>query len=333
MKPLALVGCAHIHTPDFIRKISARKDVKIASVWDYDPARSKKIAEQTAATAVDDLQRICGDSHIEAAIVCTETNLHEKVVLPLAAAKKNLFIEKPLGFSSADARVMAETIEKAGVIFQTGYAMRGDPKILFLKQQVDSGKFGKITRIRGSTCHSGALGRWFDTDYRWMADPKIAGCGAFGDLGTHSLDILLWLIGDVSAVTAQLDPGTETYPGCDETGEAMLRFKSGVIGTLAAAWDDVANPVSLLISGTDGHAAIINDQLHFQSKQVAACDGAQPLRTAELPPARNAGLDAFLDAVAGVPAALVTVREAAYRSVVMEAMYQAALERKWMTLT
>ena len=255
------------------------------------------------------------------------------MVLPLAAAKKNLFVEKPLGFSSADARVMAVAIEKAGVIFQTGYAMRGDPKILFLKQQVDSGKFGKITRIRGSTCHSGALGRWFDTDYRWMADPKIAGCGAFGDLGTHSLDILLWLIGDVSAVTAQLDPGTETYPGCDETGEAMLRFKSGVIGTLAAAWDDVANPVSLLISGTEGHAAIINDQLHFQSKQVAACDGAQPLRTAELPPARNAGLDAFLDAVAGVPAALVTVREAAYRSVVMEAMYQAALERKWMTLT
>jgi len=61
MKPLALVGCAHIHTPDFIRKISARKDVKLASVWDHDPARSKKIAEQTGATAVDDLQRICGD--------------------------------------------------------------------------------------------------------------------------------------------------------------------------------------------------------------------------------------------------------------------------------
>jgi len=329
MKPLALVGCAHIHTPDFIRKISARKDVKLASVWDHDPARSKKIAEQTGATAVDDLQRICGDSNIDAAIVCTETNLHEKVVLPLAAAKKNLFVEKPLGFSSADARVMAVAIEKAGVIFQTGYAMRGDSKILFLKQQVDSGRFGKITRVRGSTCHSGALGRWFDTDYRWMADPKIAGCGAFGDLGTHSLDILLWMFGDVSAVTAQLDPGTAAYPGCDETGEAMLRFKSGVIGTLAAAWDDVANPVSLLISGTEGHAAIISGQLHFQSKQIAGYDGTQPLRTAELPLALNAGLDAFLDAVAGLPAALVSVREAAYRSTVMEAMYQAAREGKW----
>jgi predicted dehydrogenase len=49
---------------------------------------------------------------------------------------------------------------------------------------------GKITRARGSNCHSGSLGGWFDKEYRWMADPKIAGVGAFGDLGTHKLDIL-----------------------------------------------------------------------------------------------------------------------------------------------
>src|SRR4029450_13763343 len=129
-------------------------------------------------------------------------------------------------------------IEKAGVLFQTGYFMRGDAKHQFLKQQVAAGAFGKITRVRGSNCHSGALGRWFDTEWRSMADPKIAGCGAFGDLGTHSLDILLWLFGEVEKVTAQLDTGTGAYGDCDETGEGILRFKSGTIGTLAAAWDD-----------------------------------------------------------------------------------------------
>ena len=40
------------------------------------------------------------------------------------------------------------------------------------------------------------------------ADPKIAGCGAFGDLGTHSLDILLWMFGDVASATGTIANGT-----------------------------------------------------------------------------------------------------------------------------
>ena len=142
-----------------------------------------------------------------------------------------------------------------------------------------------------------------------MANPKVAGVGAFGDLGTHSLDIMLWLMGDVSAVTAKLDAGTGPYDGCDETGEAMLRFKSGVIGTLAAGWDDVSNPVRLLISGTEGHAAIINDQLHYKSSRAPRFDGTQPVRAAEMPAAVPAGLDAFLNSIVGQSGAtLVTAR-------------------------
>ena len=58
---------------------------------------------------------------------------------------------------------MAASIEHAGVKFQTGYFMRGNPIHLFLREQIHRGNFGKITRVRGSNCHSGALGGWFDT--------------------------------------------------------------------------------------------------------------------------------------------------------------------------
>ena len=50
---------------------------------------------------------------------------------------------------------MAAAIEKAGVKFQTRYFNRGLPDILYMKQLVDDGTFGKITRIRGSNCHNG----------------------------------------------------------------------------------------------------------------------------------------------------------------------------------
>ena len=330
MITVAFVGCAHVHTPGFIHTLNARPDVRCKSVWDHDPALAQKRAAELGAQVVSDFQDVYADPEIDAVIVCTETNLHERVVLPGAAAQKHLFVEKPLGIGARDAYAMADAIENAGVLFQTGYFMRGDPKHLFLKAQIEAGAFGKITRVRGSNCHSAALGRWFSGETLWMADPKIAGVGAFGDLGTHSLDVLLWLLGDVTRVTAQVDGGTNAYPGCDETGEGLLRFANGAIGTLAAAWDDVANPVSLLLSGTEGHATVVNGQLYFQCQNVEGADGKTPW--IDLPPSLPAGLDSFLNALVGQPdAALVSVREAAYRVSVMEAMYAGAAQGTWVT--
>ena len=328
MTTVAFVGCAHIHTPGFIQLVNSRPEIQCKSVWDHDAARAAKRAAEMGAQVAPDLAAVYADPEIEAVIVCTETNLHESVVLPAAATKKHLFIEKPLGFGAADAAKMADAIESAGVIYQTGYFMRGDANHIFLKQQIEAGAFGKITRVRGSNCHSGALGRWFDTEWRWMTDPKQAGVGAFGDLGTHSLDILLWLMGDVTQVTAQIDNGTGAYEGCDETGEGLLRFANGAIGTLAAAWDDVANPVSLLISGTEGHAAVLNGQLYFQSSHVPNADGKSPWTN--MPSSKPAGFEAFLDAISGKKdVALVGVREAAYRNSVMEALYEGARMGTW----
>ena len=327
---IALVGCAHIHTPGFIDQINRREEVTCKYVYDHETARAeKRVGDiKTKPTVEKDLARIFDDPEVTAIVVCTETDRHEAVVLPAAAAKKALFVEKPLGIGSRDAYAMADAIEAAGVLYQTGYFARGDVNNIFVKSQIDAGAFGKITRVRGSSCHGGALGRWFDTEWRWMADPKIAGVGAFGDLGTHSLDILLWMLGGVATCTAQLDTGTGAYGDCDETGEGLLRFASGVIGTLAAAWDDVANPVGLLVSGTEGHAAVINGKMYFQSKHVEGADGKEPY--VHLPSAIPAGLTSFLNAIIGQrDAILVGAREAAYRSAVMEAMYIGARENRW----
>ena len=333
MTTLAFIGCAHIHTPGFIHSLNQRTDsIKVKYVWDHDLERAGKSAAALAGSVVEgNLDTILADPEVTAVIVCTETNRHTAVVPQIAAAKKHVFVEKPLGFAGADAKVMADAIESAGVLFSTGYFSRGNAKLRFVKEQIEKGHFGKITRARMSNCHSGALGGWFDGEWRWMADPSVSGCGGFGDLGTHALDILLWLFGPVAQATGQLDSGTARYAGCDETGEGMLRFESGVIATLAAAWDDVADPVYLIVSGTEGHAAIVNNELYFQSKHVPTMDGSQPVRNAELPGPIAAGLDSFLDRVTGKSddAPLVGASEAAYRNAVMEAIYTGAKESRW----
>jgi predicted dehydrogenase len=327
---LGFVGCAHIHTPSFVDLLKGRPDVRVKTVWDPQRVRSEKRARTLNAAVTDNVKDIWSDPEIQAVVICSETNRHLDLITQAAKAGKHMFAEKPLGITARDSWAMASAIEKAGLIFTTGYFMRTSPQHIFLKEQIAAGKLGIVTRARGSNCHSGSLGGWFDDNpkdpadsWRWMADPKVAGVGAFGDLGTHSLDILMWLLGDVERVSADIRVVTGRYGPCDETGEALLRFRNGTIATLAAGWVDVADPITLLVSGTKGHAHIANGKLFYKSSDVEGADGNQPWT--KLPEAPRAPMHQFVDAVAGKTGLpLVTPREAAARVSVMEAAYKSA---------
>lgn len=324
----AFVGCAHIHTPGFVKRVNERKDVSTKYVWDHDAARADKRAAELGATRVADLSEIWSDPEVGSVVICSETNLHDDLVKAAAAAKKHMFVEKPLGMGAKDAYNMARAIDDAGVLFQTGYFMRGNPIHQFLREQIQKGSFGKITRLRHTNYHSGSLGDWFTPEWLWMTKLDEAGVGAFGDLGTHSLDIMMWLLGDVTRVTAEIASVTGRYGDLDETGEGLMLFKNGIIGSIGGGWVDVVHPVSVILSGTEGHAYVANGQLYFKSQHVEGADGESPWT--DLPGAWPHAFELFFDAVLGKPdVALVKPQEAAARSAVMEAMYRAAAQHTW----
>ncbi|HVN81608.1 MAG TPA: Gfo/Idh/MocA family oxidoreductase [Terriglobia bacterium] len=325
---LAFVGCAHIHTPDYVNLLKGHNDVRVKYVWDHDAARASKRAGELGTKTAKSPDEVWSDREVAGVVICSETNRHTDLVMAGAHAGKHMFVEKPMGITAKESYAMASAIEKAGVLFTTGYFNRTIPQHLFLKDQVAKGNFGKITRVRGSNCHEGSLAGWFDTEWRWMADPKIAGVGAFGDLGTHLLDILMWLLGDVDTATADIKVVTRRYGDCDESGEGLLKFKNGTTGTLAAGWVDVANPVTLEISGTEGHAVIVNEELYYKCEKVPGADGKNPWKL--LPQAYPAPMHMFVEAVGGKKGLpLVSPHEAAMRVSVMEAMYQGARTRQW----
>ncbi len=261
------------------------------------PRGLRREPQPLSSQVTPDLEQIWRDDEVVAVVVCSETNRHQNLVLAGAQAGKHLFVEKPLGMGAEDAYLMAEAIEAAGVLFQTGYFMRGNPVNRFLKAEIEAGHFGKVTRYRQTNCHSGSLGGWFDTEWRWMADLEQAGCGGFGDLGTHALDIMLWLMGDVERVTADINVATGRYGDTDEYGEGLLKFPGGAVGSLAAGWVDVAHPISLIVSGTEGHAYVLNGELFYQSSLVEGADGKNAWT--QLPEAWPHAFDLFLDAVSG----------------------------------
>lgn len=327
----ALVGCAHIHTPGFVKRLRARDDVQVKAVWDPDRERAEKYAKDLDAKVVGSADEVWTDSEVVAAIICSETNRHAELVGTGAEAGKHLFVEKPLGMGADDAYQMAGAIEQAGVLFQTGYFMRGNAVNRFLREEISRGAFGQITRMRVSNGHAGSLKGWFDTEWLWMTDPALSGLGGFGDLGTHALDLLLWLLGDsrpVETVTAVVHSATRRYGDVDEYGEGILRLGDGLVGTIAAGWVDLADPVQLQISGTRAYAHVVDRQLYYRNEEIEGADGSQPWT--KLPETLPHAFELFLDAVTGkanVP--LVAPREAAVRSAVMEALYEGAARQEW----
>jgi len=332
MKTIGFLGVAHIHSPGFINRVKERAaQFNAKAVWDTQPARAKIAAEQLSCSTAADYSDILNDREIDAVIICSETSIHLELVEATAAARKDVFVEKPLGMGASDAYAMQRAIDEAGVIFQTGHFMRSMPVYRQLKAWIEAGALGTITRVRHSNVHQGAIAAIFDTgrgpylDWLWMTDPALSGCGGFGDLGAHSLDILMWLMGDVTSVTAQVDRLLGKYD-CDEYGEGMLRFANGAIGTLAAGWVDVLRPQSILVSGTAGVAYVDDDKLYVQSEKLPGTDGGE---WTDLPTALPHAFDLFLDALNGEDVPLISAKEAADRSAVMEAFYQAAATNSW----
>lgn len=329
---LALVGGAHIHAPNFANRMAESPNVTTKYVWDPSRETAEERRDVTGGEIVDDPSVIFEDPDVDGIVICSQTNLHMELVPPAAEAGKHMFVEKPVGLNGDEAKAIAEEVNRAGVIFQTGYFMRGSGVNQKIKSLLEEGALGEITRLRLSNVHSGAIGGWFDTDWYWMTDTEQAGVGAFGDLGSHVMDLLLWFMENDApkACTGYVNEVLERYPTSDEYGEGMVTFESGAVATIAGGWVDHANPNQVEISGTEGHLRVTNGELFLRIPEQDI-DASEPW--ADLPEDHKHPLELFFDAVAGeenLP--LITADEAAEVNRVITEIYNAHEQGGWVQL-
>ena len=117
MKRIAVAGVAHIHMPHFAKLLKERPGFEVVSVWDHDASRAEKYAKELGCGVAASCEALCRDGSADAVVVCSETDRHKGIVPLAAKAGKHLFVEKPLGFSAADALAMADAVREAGVLF------------------------------------------------------------------------------------------------------------------------------------------------------------------------------------------------------------------------
>ncbi len=331
---IAILGAAHMHAQSVAGYVRQRPGVELRWVWDWLPDRGQALADACEAQATSDLARVLEDPQVRAVMIFSETSRHDELIEAALAAGRHLYVDKPLAITAGRAWHLASCIADSGLLFSSGFVLRRRPHHLLLKRLVQEGALGRITRISHANGHTGALRGWFDHPHpQWFTDDRPAGGGGFLDEGTHSADLVMWVLGRQPVrVTAMVGNATGRYPDSEEFGQGLMAFDDGAIAHISGSWVDAAKAVTLEICGTQGAAVVMGDrELYLTTPHLEGADGRSPWR--ELPPGLPHPQAVFLDALMGdADASCVAVQDAAAAAAVMATMMQAASQRQWLDL-
>ena len=176
--------------------------------------------------------------------VCSPSAMHTTFVVEAARRGIPVYCEKPLGKDLADARIMTEAANQAGILTHMAFTLRYLPAIRQMKTVLDSGELGEVLTFRGHIFHSSYLDP--KRPMSWRLRFSQSGGGALADLGVHVIDLVKYLIGDAAAVSAKmrtfiqerpLNPGSVVTGTVDVDDWALctLELNNGAIGHIEAS--------------------------------------------------------------------------------------------------
>ena len=293
--------------------VKASKTGELVAVLGRDPDRTKEFAREhdveVAATELDEFLAIPG---LDVVWIVSPTFLHHPQGMAALKAGKHVLLEKPLATSAAEAWELVETATNAGVVLATGYQARYVPGHQAMKKLIAEGAIGDVTVARSfyGVHRDGPPPEWRQhrDEARW---------GALADIGTHHLDLLRMLLGEVTdahGLTAH-QLGFET----EDVGAATLRFESGVLATLTATVNVWKMATRVEVHGTKGAlVALDTNPAGAGTATLIAADGERDI-TGERPASLWAAqVDAIEAAAAGDDISYATGEDGARNIEILE---------------
>ena len=191
--------------------------------------------------------------------ICTPPGTHAEIAIAAAAAGKAVLSEKPLATSYQQARAAAEAVARAGVQNAVGFTYRHLPAVALMRRMIADGSLGEVRLWRAI---------WLSDEFTdpaipfdWRFDRAMGGT-TIADLGSHLLDMALWMVGPIAAVAGQSEtfikgrtsPAGERPVTIDDASSALLQFENGARGTIEMARLAVRRPCDFRVevNGTRG---------------------------------------------------------------------------------
>jgi predicted dehydrogenase len=231
-------------------------EAEIVAIADVDEAEAKRVAGELGVTRVftnfHDLLKL---SDVQAVDVCLHNNFHAPVSIAAMEAGKDVYCEKPLAGSYADALSMIEARKRTGrkLMMQVGTVFAKSTKAA--KRLIDEGQLGKIYYAKSSSYRR--RGRPYVDGYGTsnFVQKEIAAGGAMYDMGIYHIVQILHLLGNpkvltVSGATHNEVPMYEDRRrsgkwSVEEFGVALVRLEGGISFFIEEAW-------AINLGGTDG---------------------------------------------------------------------------------
>jgi UDP-N-acetyl-2-amino-2-deoxyglucuronate dehydrogenase len=230
--------------------------VKIMAFTDVDISRAKLRVDQfDAPIATTDYASLLQRDDIHIISICSPPFLHFQTIKHSLQAGKHVLCEKPVVMNLAELDEIEGLMQKTGLCFGGAFQWRFGTGVQQVKDLYDNGMFGKIIYATNNLFWHRTQD-YFDVDWRHSRDK--AGGGIIFNLACHGLDALIWILGDIAAVSAEMD-SLKYDIEIEDTGSVILRFENGALGAVNATVNAHQQRSHLEIIGTKLEAISSDD--------------------------------------------------------------------------
>ena len=221
----AIIGCGRIakrHAEQMIRH------GKLVAVCDLVPAKADALALLYNAKPYYSIAELLkAETDLTLAAICTPNGLHASHSIKVLEAGLHVLCEKPLCIAVEDGKNMIAAAEKAGKKLFVVKQNRYNPPVVFLKELIRDGKLGKIYSFQLSCFWNRPEAYYTD----WKGSKDLDGGTLFTQF-SHFIDLLYWLLGDVTAVKTISKNFAHPSIEFEDTGVVAFEMQNGAIGSL-----------------------------------------------------------------------------------------------------
>lgn len=296
--------------------------LELVAVSDIDLANAKKIANGLNARTYDSYSAMFeNEKDLDAVVVATPPNMHDEISCFFLENGISVLCEKPLCTNLFGAVRIAGAAAQSSATFAMATKFRYCADVIAAKDIISSGILGDILQIEN------AFNSTVDMSGRWNSNPEIAGGGVLIDNGTHSVDIIRYLVGPIAEIFA-IDGGNTNGLSVEENVMVMARAESGAVALIDLSWGiEKAKPYFISIYGSKGTLHIgwreSKYKLHCNSEWVVYGKGYDKIE------AFAAKLGNFAGAVSGNETLLTNIDDALASVAAIDAAYRSLETGRW----